>query len=398
MRIVVIGGGVAGTAAAWFAARGGAQVTLFDAGAGASALTSGAVDLSPWETAPAREPLDAMTTAFVEALGLWRVDGDRRAWVCTGAGIVRAARGRDASVLDVGAHAGARVGVARVPRDGWDADALALALSDEPAARRLGVTFVAVDVEWLHAASEATLPSGDFAALLDDAARVGWAAARVEEARRRDAFDALLVGPWLGAEAPRALALSRAARIDVGEVLSPLGGPAGERLLSALASVLTADVERSRAHVTLDAREGRVIVRGASGDAREFDACVLAPGGVGAGAIALIPPDPTIVGGPPASLVSRAWPEGEVAHCAPSQASAWRAETPLPPLQWSALAGSPLERAGLLHDGGLALSADRAPLPNVAVAGDHAHGVARTLLGAVASAARAVTRLTGPGT
>lgn len=393
MKLVVIGGGVAGAAAAWFASRRGAEVTLFDAGAGATALTSGAVDLAPWERAPEVEPVDAETRAFVDALGAWRVDDERRARVCSSAGALRPARGRDASLLDVGARRGARVAVARVARDGWDADAVATALGDEPAARRRELAFVAVDVDWLHDAGEASMPPGDLAALLDQPARLAWAAARIIEARRRQPFDALLVGPWLGAESPRAEALSRAAGVDVGEVLSPVGGPAGERLARALRRLAPARVERGRVELTSTSRG--VTVRGPDGASRAFDACVLAAGGVASGAIELAPPDPTIVGGPPARLRGLAWPDGVVAHGAASEAEVWRDEAPLPALVWTASVGSPLERAGLLHERGLVLGPDRAPLAHVAVVGDHAFGVPRTLLGAVSSAARAVAGLLG---
>lgn len=393
MRLAVVGGGVAGATAAHLAARRGASVTLFDAGVGASALTSGAVDLLPWERAHEPEQLDSATMAFVDALGAWRVDPEHRAWVCTAAGVLRPARGRDAALLDVAGRPGARVAVARVDREGWDADAIAASLADERAARRLGVSFFAVDVAWLRERGEASLPPGDFAALLDGPARVAWAAARVTEARRRAQFDALLVGPWLGAGTSRAEELSRAAGVDVGEVLSPIGGPAGERLVRALHGVVPPTVERVRARVQITATPRSVAVRGPDGVAQRFDACVLAAGGVAAGSIVLCPPDPTIIGGPPAALRSVAWTDGAAAPCASWEAEAWQLEAPLPPLGWTSTAGSPLERAGVMHHGGLALGPDRAPLAHVAVAGDHAFGVPRTLLGAVVSAARAVGAL-----
>ena len=49
-RVLVIGAGVAGLAAAWSAARAGHEVTLLSAGAGASALGGGAVDDVTWES------------------------------------------------------------------------------------------------------------------------------------------------------------------------------------------------------------------------------------------------------------------------------------------------------------------------------------------------------------
>ena len=83
MEIVVIGAGVAGLAAAWVAAKQGAQVTLLDGGAGASQLSGGAVDDVPWEELERAEqasghslpvsPLSEDAAAFAAALDLWRL-------------------------------------------------------------------------------------------------------------------------------------------------------------------------------------------------------------------------------------------------------------------------------------------------------------------------------------
>ncbi|MDP9036791.1 MAG: FAD-binding protein, partial [Myxococcota bacterium] len=54
MRTIVVGAGVAGTAAALAAAWAGARVTVVDAGAGASTLSTGAIDDIPWQSASAK--------------------------------------------------------------------------------------------------------------------------------------------------------------------------------------------------------------------------------------------------------------------------------------------------------------------------------------------------------
>ena len=128
-RVVVVGAGIAGTAAALAAARTSAAVTLLDGGAGASTLATGALDLTPWqpsaETTHAGEPeLPVSARDVLEALGV-HVLTARPALLLTTAGVRRPARGRDAALLDVARLAGRPLGVVRCARPGWDADVLA---------------------------------------------------------------------------------------------------------------------------------------------------------------------------------------------------------------------------------------------------------------------------------
>src|SRR5262245_13038048 len=95
-RVIVVGAGIAGTAAAWSARRRGAEVTIVSAGAGASALGSGAVDDAPWErlaraSAVLGAPIPASATAsdladFVADLALWDVPASAMCWIPTAAG------------------------------------------------------------------------------------------------------------------------------------------------------------------------------------------------------------------------------------------------------------------------------------------------------------------------
>src|SRR5687768_14450385 len=106
--VVVVGGGIAGTAAAWLLARRGARATVIHDRAGSSALYSGALD-EP-NGADSLE-LDADARAFVDALGLWRLAKTR---IATREGVVRAAFGADQALLDLEPLAGRRIAVADV--------------------------------------------------------------------------------------------------------------------------------------------------------------------------------------------------------------------------------------------------------------------------------------------
>ena len=81
--VVVVGAGMAGTAAAYAAVGAGAAVTLVHDGAGATALTSGALDLEAWDGAlsfaKAKHERDAgrddELALFLAALGIYQRGG-----------------------------------------------------------------------------------------------------------------------------------------------------------------------------------------------------------------------------------------------------------------------------------------------------------------------------------
>jgi len=327
-RVVVIGAGVAGLAAAWSARRAGREVTLVSTGAGASALGGGAVDDVPWDQllragrvlgdlAPsAARPLSPETEAFVSDLGLWEVPATERSWVATVAGRLRPARGRDRALLDLGRLEGALVILPRADRAGWDADAIAAALSGASFARARSLAFRAVDVPVLRFEDEHRVADADLAARHDDEARLGWLAGQLRaglaavEGRRAGA---ILLGPWLGMLAPRAPALSAAVGLPCGEALVGAGSPAGLRFEAARDRLLDAiGVERVRRRaIRVAAREGGAVAEGAlavslaghdggdphtpgpAGDEAALfaDTVVLAIGGLAAGGVVYAPPE-----------------------------------------------------------------------------------------------------------
>ena len=78
MRIVVVGAGAAGIAAAWRASRAGAEVEVIHAKPGATELYSGALDLGEWDRLCTRR-IDPEVAQFAEALQTLLADPARAA-------------------------------------------------------------------------------------------------------------------------------------------------------------------------------------------------------------------------------------------------------------------------------------------------------------------------------
>ncbi len=349
--VVVIGDGIAGTAAAWRALGGSLarivqgpasarqwlpaeappsssrwpapvsdrdgdhawpRVTVVSAGAGASALGSGAIDDVPWEDVrraarvagvdPRARAAGPGVAAFVEALGLWRLpsEGEPLPQLATTAGRVRPARGHDRALLDLGrVPEGGVVAVPRADRAGWDADALAAAWNEDGFVRRRGLRFVALDVDLLRFAEEHRVADADLAARHDDPARLAWAAARLKETFSRAGVSpkAVIVGAWLGLMEPRAAELGSLLGMIAGEALSGVGGAAGIRFMHARDRLFAAlGVERVAGRVTRvaarDEKTGRASVHvGGVEDAFPADRIVLAGGGLAGGGIVYDPLD-----------------------------------------------------------------------------------------------------------
>jgi glycerol-3-phosphate dehydrogenase subunit B len=304
-RVIVIGAGIAGLAAAWSAARAQREVTLISAGPGATALGSGAVDETPWETLwraarvlgaePTAGPLAPEIASFVGDLGLWEIPPERSAWLATTAGRIRHARGRDRALLDLGPLAGRTVLLPRAERAAWDADAIAAALSADPVAQAKRIAFRAVDAAVLRFDEERRIGDGDLAARYDDEARRAWLADRLRAALTTNPdASAVLLGPWLGATKPQAEALSRLLGVAVGEALTGAGSPAGMRFEAARDALLDRlGVRRVRGRVA-EVRRGssrlEVIVSGDDAP-RAADAVVLAVGGITGGGVIYAPPE-----------------------------------------------------------------------------------------------------------
>lgn len=398
MSVIVIGAGVAGTAAAWSAKRhdAGSEVTIVTSGPGASEMGSGAIDLLPWEQAaraaaaidvalPAA-PIGDDARAFVEALQIWDVPRDRNAAVATLAGVVRPARGRDRALLDVAAIRESKVIVPRVDRAAWDADALAAWLSASAHAQKHKLVFEAVDAPLVRFEDEHRIGDGDLAMRHDDPDRLRWLADRLRDVlARHPGAGGVLVGPWLGASSPRAEALTALVGAPVGEALAGVSIAPGLRFAASRDRLLTSlGVRVAHARATkVASREGLIEVSLGEDNVISASSVVLAVGGIAGGGIAYAPLDREAGGDlprdvhAPYALSLRA----DVALAPKIKSSIHGPELDL--LAWpSADAPSDLEQAGVACDG------ERAG-EGIWAAGDVVAGRPRTVLSAVIAAIRA---------
>lgn len=418
-RVVVVGAGFAGLAAAWSARRRGADVTLVSTGPGASELSSGALDDASWETMattaralgerPTCGPLAEDVQAVCAELRIYRVpaSGDDLPVLAATSGGLRPARGHDRALLDVGALRSGCVYLPRVGRAGWDADALAAALSDHPLARDRALSFRAFDAQVLRHAAEWRSSDADLAILHDDDARLAWLGARLAEASRAHAREArgFLLGPWLGAAEPHAAALTALLGLPVGEALVGVGSPAGLRFAAARARfVATVGAELVEARVEAITRaDGRWRVSLADDRApRVADAVVLACGGVGGGGVVYLPAESAAVRDlPPHAVVPfRLSLEADAVMALRGRRLGATSSLHGPALDDDAWprgqrAGA-LEAAGVLCDGVVVRSDETAPREDpLRAAGDVIADRPRTVLQAVASGVLAGAHASG---
>jgi glycerol-3-phosphate dehydrogenase subunit B len=294
--VVVVGAGMAGTAAAWAASREGKRVVLVYDRAGASELGSGALDLTPWDAPPTfatarrdrHAPDEPDLRSFIEALGIHRLG---KQIIATSSGVVRPALGADHALLDLTPLAGRRIAVADLGRDDWDAALLARTLGASKWAERAKTTFVPVFVKALRAGHERRISPYDLAELHDDDHRRAALAEALKHAS--DNVDAWLVGPMLGLKLETITLLRRLVPLPLGETTSPMGGPAGARFEQARARVFEnqrVEVRRGRLR-TLAPRAGTWVLEVDAGALRplalEARSVVLATGGVAAGGVIL---------------------------------------------------------------------------------------------------------------
>lgn len=280
MKVLVIGGGFAGVAAAFAARRAGASVTLISHGSGASALYAGAIDgeLS-LEAAGPRSSLHELG----RALGLRFHDRMRLA---TREGVIRPALGADSALLDLTPLAGKRVALVDVARDDWDAPLLVRSFATSAWARQTETRFELAPLELLEKSHQRRTSSFDFAASFERAERPAWLA---EVLKAHAGPDAWLFGPWLGLRRPLAAELSASVGVPVGEVTSPPGGVAGARFEARRDALLAAwgleAVSEPAARVA--ARGTAVSVTLVSGAELLGDTLVVASGGFVSGALEL---------------------------------------------------------------------------------------------------------------
>lgn len=272
-HVVVIGAGIAGTAAALSAARAGSRVSVVDGGTGASTLWTGAItdgQVSIAQHAPALSD----TLGFVLA----------RAVALASTGYELDVVGREAGLLALDPQelqGGLCVGVVDCDRPGWDPEAI---VRDSP--RR-----VVVHATVLRHVDERALPDADFAARHDDPQRLGWLAERLRDglARAGGRPRALLLPPSLGVDRARAAELSKLVGVLCGEGIGLPGTPPGLRFERARDRAFAAsgvEVIRGRAtRVEASGDKWRVSL-GDNGDGgAEAGAVVVAAGGLVGGGL-----------------------------------------------------------------------------------------------------------------
>jgi hypothetical protein len=227
MKALVIGGGFAGSAAAWELQRLGVDVSLVWEASGASELYSGALDFEAWGPAVHKRPLGSSESEFLLSLGLWALNDGALPRLAAGSGVVRSAELRDRALLDLEVWRGGKIAVVDWGRPGWDAALLARAWSESPWARETRTEFLRVALEPPAREEVRLLSDIDLATCFDEAP---WQAALAERLSAVDpVFSACLVGPWLGLSPDCAERLRRASGRALGETLSEPGGLAGVR-------------------------------------------------------------------------------------------------------------------------------------------------------------------------
>jgi len=298
-HVIVIGAGVAGTAAAIAARRRGARVTLVAAGTGASVLAGGALDDVPWEDADlAASPSDLSpeARAVLDTLDAYEVGSDR-VMVAATTGLVRPARGIDRALLDLTPLGGKTVLVPDFAHGSWDAPSVARTWNDAPFCRARAVSFLPAPASLYLYTEEHSFTDADIAARHDEHRRLEWTAVRLREAMARasERIGAIVLPPWLGVARERATALGKALGVPCGEALGSLGGPSGARFEHARDRALEAagvTVVFARAtHVVGEAGAWRVALEAGETGAEPLEghAVVLATGGVLGGGLAYTP-------------------------------------------------------------------------------------------------------------
>ena len=388
MRVAVVGSGIAGTAAALAARAAGAEVTLVLGSSGATMLASGAIDDLPWESSTgAPAAIDAASRAVLDALDLHTLRAER-ATVATTFGVMRTARGIDRALLDLARIPRGKVLCPEIDREGWDAHLLARAFSESKFSRERGVLFEAAAAQLLLHTSERTLPDGDIAARYDDPKHLAQLAERIREVLGKHV--AVLLPPWLGVDAPRAEALTKAVGVPCGEIASPPTSPAGLRFARARDRALAkAGVSVVGGWAASVERDGDAcIVQLQDADAIRTGAVVIATGGLVAGGISYAPGEASLATAlprtPRAVFVSSIKGAGTLAFdgqpiVIPGSLFGAAPES----LAWPFRDPAPIDRVGLL------VGENRSNAPGVFAAGDAVADEPRTFLGALRSGVRA---------
>lgn len=282
--VVVIGGGVAGLAAALGATEEGAHVTVLDARPGASSLAGGAWDFG-LPAVPAREAfastkslavlfaamVGARSThplaphagelgtlaktsheAVLAALGIYaplELD-ERPPLIATDLGVVRPVATAQRGVLDLAALPKGRIAVATFPAArAHDGAFIAASLGELAVGAGDSRRFCAVEVEILRRGRDVWLHPHEAGALFDDDRARDRLVRALGRALGGSSFDAVLLPPLLGEHDDTAWSrVHTALAMPVGEWASSLAGPQSARLVRALARAFArskASYERS---------------------------------------------------------------------------------------------------------------------------------------------------------
>lgn len=217
-RIAIIGAGAAGLAAASRLTERGLSPVLISRGTGASSMTSGAADLTPW-TQPHPLGPSASALAFVRALGLFESEGR----VATAEGVLRPTSAVGARVLNLQQFSGKRIGVADLPRADFRPGTLADQLNQTMWARSTNTHFEVVPLSGVVSEGELQFPLAAFQRLFDDEERIVRLQSSAQSLSSR--VQALLLGPWLG----EGRTPIESGGISMGETLSPPEGAFGRR-------------------------------------------------------------------------------------------------------------------------------------------------------------------------
>ncbi len=327
--VVVVGGGIAGLAAALGARQEGARVTVIEAHPGATALAGGAWDLgdrsrgsidSFTERRSVARLLDELVrrdkahplaliggdlellakeshALVLDALAIYApLELDRApSLVATDVGLVRRAATAQRAVLDLDTLPEGRIAVANFPaareHDGrFAAASLGELASDAGDARR----FCAVEVEMLRRGRDVWLHPHEAGALFDDERARDRLVRALGRALGGSGFDAVLLPPLLGENTDTAWARVRESlAMPVGEWISSLAGPQSARLTRAIARAFT---RASASYFRGRVRSGRADASGVAveteRETKKPGALVLATGGLFAGGLALLNGEP----------------------------------------------------------------------------------------------------------
>lgn len=282
-RLLVVGAGMAGIACAWAGRRAGFEVTVLDGGSGATALGSGALDLSLAHDAE-RElppPLRDEWKEFVKDLGFHaKSEADCRVATC--AGITRRCAYRDPSLLELSRHAGGTIGVAALERPEWEPERICRSLSDDAWSSASRTKFVPWPFDGIFEGRELGTPLPVFSRVVRS--RQEPLREALLAAKRSGKIQALLLGPWLGNDGEQASSIVGSDGF-AGEVVNPPEGGAGARLIQAGHRFLAergVAIKRARAvSIAVEGQRVRVVVRSPAGESVEqATACVLATGGL----------------------------------------------------------------------------------------------------------------------